>query len=54
MSDISKCRGVIEMKMCPKRDECYRFAAPITYPQQSWIAPIFPCYYFTPIKRTTK
>lgn len=54
MSDISKCRGVIEMKMCPKRDECCRFTAHSNSYWQSWLLPTSPCELFLPNKETAK
>ena len=50
MSDISKCRGVIELKMCPWRNECRRFTEPSNSPWQSWLYPVEPCDLFMPNK----
>lgn len=60
MADISMCKGIFdgnesdEMIRCPKRDECYRYTAPVNPYRQSffinapgeWKEDNFRCEYF--------
>ena len=54
MSDIGKCRGVIELKMCPRRNECRRFTEPSRSYWQAWISPKEPCDMFLTNKEYRK
>lgn len=50
MTDISKCPGEHEGKVCSKREECWRYLAPCGYRQSFFIPPEMGenCEYFFP------
>lgn len=47
MNDISKCNGVIKLKMCSLRDKCRRFIEVGNSERQSYVSPQQePCEFF--------